>query len=247
MYSIPLTSIPETKLRRSFQFSAGSNYHGTMDSLQVSGIDITSNGAYAFAALSNGLLLLFDLLSNPSSNSTSTSPSKGHIVGRIEAKGLHTKMIITIRTSEDSRFLFAGAHKGSVEMLALDIGALPNFSHGFSFEGRNSYADYIYTYKYLNQKLRGFDAVALVKPLIPSSSSSSPPPFSSFGAEYRLVCGKGIKNVHIWSFFPDYEDSYGNYCTCFKNFFLQCFLSLIYLILKVFSTQVKANGHAFMT
>jgi hypothetical protein len=27
--------------------------------------------------------------------------------------------------------------------------------------------------------------------------------------EYRLVCGKGIKNVHIWQFLPDFEDTEG--------------------------------------
>jgi WD40 repeat protein len=44
----------------------------------------------------------------------------------------------------------------------------------------------------MNQKLRGFDSVASVT--------------SSTMAEYRLVCGKGIKNLHIWQFLPDHLD-----------------------------------------
>ena len=51
----------------------------------------------------------------------------GVVIGIIQPKGLHTNLILTIKVSEDSRFLFAGVAKGSVEMLALDIGALPNW------------------------------------------------------------------------------------------------------------------------
>ena len=53
------------------------------------------------------------------------------------------------------------------------------------------------TYIHSDAKLRGFGAAALLIP--PSSSSSST---YETAPKYRLACGKGIKNVHIWQFSP---------------------------------------------
>ena len=86
-------------------------------------------------------------------------------------------------------------------MLALDISALPHwYNHPYiivvatsliyrrAHEHRKlekNHDSLIYTYRYSNQKLRGFDAATKV-----ASSGQS--------MEYRLLCGKGIKNIHIW-------------------------------------------------
>lgn len=54
------------------------------------------------------------------------------------------------------------------------------------------YADTV-TYIHSDPKLRGFGAAALV--------SSSPSVYDQL-PKYRLACGRGIKNVHVWQFSP---------------------------------------------
>ena len=49
----------------------------------------------------------------------------GTLVGHIRAKGMHTNLILTVKITEDSRFAFAGCLKGSMEMLAVDMGQIP--------------------------------------------------------------------------------------------------------------------------
>lgn len=126
----------------------------------------------------------------------------GVIVGHIRAKGLHTNLLLTVKITEDSRFCFAGVHKGSMEMLALDLSRLPGWPEtgGLSKKARK-YEELIVTSSYSDPKLRGFGAVVRVQTdrgtVITAEEDS---------AKYILACGRGIKNVHIWTFAPDCAD-----------------------------------------
>lgn len=51
----------------------------------------------------------------------------------------------------------------------------------------------IRTYSHTDGKLKGFGASAVV---------CKGPDRSQWGDEYRLFCGRGIKNIHVWSFRP---------------------------------------------
>lgn len=51
----------------------------------------------------------------------------------------------------------------------------------------------IRTHSHSDGKLKGFGAVAVVR---------KEPERSQWGGEYRLFCGRGIKNIHVWSFKP---------------------------------------------
>lgn len=53
----------------------------------------------------------------------------------------------------------------------------------------------IRTYAHADGKLKGFGAAAVVR---------VGPNRSSWGDEYRLFCGRGIKNIHVWSFRPEH-------------------------------------------
>lgn len=53
---------------------------------------------------------------------------------------------------------------------------------------------HIRTHSHSDGKLKGFGAVAVVR---------KEPDRSQWGGEYRLFCGRGIKNIHVWSFKPD--------------------------------------------
>ena len=131
----------------------------------------------------------------------------GTLAGQIRAKGMHTNLIATVKFSQDCRYGFAGVIKGSMEMLAVDVGQVQVWhdaalqssdSFASARHKRNSIADMnglrhktnaaklVRTYSHLDPKLRGFGAVSCLTP--------------ESDGKYVLVCGKGIKNVHIWTF-----------------------------------------------
>jgi hypothetical protein len=116
---------------------------------------------------------------------------------------MHTNLIVTVKFSQDCRFGFAGVIKGSMEMLAVDVGQIQVWHESAlqtAIPKRNSVTDsnglrhktnaarLVRTYSHLDPKLRGFGAVSCLH-------------YESED-KYVLVCGKGIKNVHIWVFKP---------------------------------------------
>lgn len=176
--------------------------------IEITSLDISSNGAHLVAGSSNGMVLLFDL-SNP------YSQNGGMLIGQIRAKGMHTSLLMTVRFSQDSRFCFVGVTKGSSEMLAIDLGKLlvdwdfyqsslnlKDFSK-ISMGSENcsnydpiqlQYLQNCVTFTYSDAKLRGFDAV------VSMHNQSSKTDISPTTNLYRLACGKGIKNFHVWNF-----------------------------------------------
>jgi WD40 repeat protein len=181
-YLLPLPILDHDKLRRSF----------TLDysQIEVTSLDITSHGCYVLAGCSNGMILLYDL--------TSTQ-QQGHIIGHIFAKGLHTNLLLNVKVTEDCRFCFAGVHKGSSELLAIDLGFLPvnNLATVKPNQKQTSTSfpyEVVKTFRYSDAKLRGFSAAVRVG--LPSEAAAD---------TYRLACGKGIKNVHVWQFKPSCE------------------------------------------
>lgn len=151
-------------------------------------MDITATGCYVLVGCGNGYILLFDM-SQPS--------QKGLLVGHIQAKGLHTNLLMTLKITEDCRYCFAGVMRGSSEMLAIDLGRLPVWESGVGVVKtrpitNNKYllSDLVSTLSHSDAKLRGFGAAVKV----------------GNKSIYRLVCGKGIKNVHIWQFTPPSAD-----------------------------------------
>lgn len=58
----------------------------------------------------------------------------------------------------------------------------------------------IRTYSHSDGKLKGFGAAAAVR---------TGPDRREWGKKYRLFCGRGIKNIHVWSFVPDLESGSG--------------------------------------
>lgn len=147
--------------------------------IMATSMDVTNHGCYIVVGCSNGMVVLFNM----------AGPSRaGVLVGHIKAKGLHTNLLLTVKISEDSRFIFAGVMKGSMEMLAIDIGKLPVWPA--KSKASKILGDLVTRHSHSDPKLRGLGAVVRVFD-------------SSNNFQYRLVCGKGIKNIHIWLFFPD--------------------------------------------
>jgi WD40 repeat protein len=81
-----------------------------------------------------------------------------------------------------------------MEMLALDISRLPGWEGDAAATAPPSrrkvpYDNLISMSSHLDPKLRGFGAVVRLR--------------NSPSCKYILACGRGIKNVHIWTFAPD--------------------------------------------
>jgi hypothetical protein len=132
-------------------------------------------------------------------------------VGHIRAKGMHTNLLVTVKFSPDNRFGFAGVMKGSMEMLAVDVGQIPLWHESALVGGKP-------VPKLIGRKTKGvvtidqlgLRSVSKAAPLV-CTSSHLDPKLRGFAAvtrlrtdteKYLLVCGRGIKNVHVWLFAP---------------------------------------------
>jgi len=184
---IALPDLQDDRLNREFELNELN--------ADVTSLDITPHGCFVVVGCSNGMLMLFDL----ASASAAPAPARGGVLlGHIQAKGLHTNLLLTVRISEDSRFVFAGVIKGSMEMLAVDIGKLPVWPERVLRRSQTHVhiRSLIKVHSHSDPKLRGFGGCAR---LLDDDGSA--------GNRYRLVCGRGIKNVHIWLFTPDADSS----------------------------------------
>jgi len=172
-------------------------------------MDIAPHGAFVVAGTSSGMVLLFDM-SNP------YYQKDGLLIGQIRARGMHTNLILTVKFSEDGRFVFAGVSKGSSEMLAIDLGkvlvewhssqrneSVSDSSRANSETLQQLQLQSMVTFSFSDAKLRGFGAVVRMD-LPHSSEGPNRGSFADSSALYRLACGRGIKNVHIWHFTVGY-------------------------------------------
>lgn len=159
--------------------------------LEITSLDITSHANYVIAGCSNGMVILYDM----------TAPmEEGRVIAHIYAKGLHTNLLLIVKITEDCRFCFAGVHKGSSELLAIDLGRLPIqslpsskslSSKQFNISQYATKYDVIEIFRNSDAKLRGF-----------ATASRVGRDDDKVNAIYRLACGRGIKNIHVWQFEP---------------------------------------------
>ena len=85
-----LPNVCEQRLCREFTMQG-------LDGVEITSLDITSHGCYVLAGCGNGMVLLFDLTQRL------TEPA---LVGQILAKGLHTNLLMTVKITEDCRYVF---------------------------------------------------------------------------------------------------------------------------------------------
>ena len=118
----------------------------------------------------------------------------GTIVSHIAARGLHTNLLLQVAVTEDCRFAFAGVLRGSAQMLALDLSHLPTWSN-YDRKSKLAVMRHVGVFAHQDAKLKGFGAATR---LLEGGTNF---------AEYRLICGRGIKNMHIWSVAMAHEGS----------------------------------------
>jgi len=142
---------------------------------------------------------------SPTNFSKNGSNNKGILLGRIHPRGVYSKLITTVQIVPDGTYAFCGVLRGNVEMLAIDLSKLERWhnsyelsSSSYSNQAKSQQMQQPYqltvpqletlcpVHMHADAKLRGFGACTRLR------YSSTP--------EYRLLCGTGIKNVHLWSF-----------------------------------------------
>ncbi|KDO32919.1 hypothetical protein SPRG_02611 [Saprolegnia parasitica CBS 223.65] len=171
--------------------------HFALD-FQVSSVAVDRAGRFVVAGFNNGTIRLYPLVDNfkrgidvgtvevSSVDANALVFRKGVVLEHITARGMYTTLRVHVVIPEDGRFIFAGVYRGSTEILVIDIDSivLPTEAIGVPTAE-------VVTHSYNDAKLRGFGAVRAV------------PGDSLITTEYQVLCGLGIKNLHLWRFYWD--------------------------------------------
>lgn len=189
-----LSSTPPVGLE--FQFAVAST---------VSSIAVAPNGQFLVVGFNNGTVYMYPL------SKDALRFRRGVLLGHITSRGLYTQMMVRVAVPEDGRFIFAGVYRGSTEIRAFEVDSIkfPTDDPNESADNSKPYGDdddddsmdeeesgmfgvptaKAISHTYSDAKLKGFGAVQSV--VRPNSNST----------EYHLLCGLGIKNLHLWRFF----------------------------------------------
>ncbi|KAE9204514.1 hypothetical protein PF004_g17820 [Phytophthora fragariae] len=191
-----------------FQFSVSST---------VSSVAVAPNGKFLVVGFYNGMVFLYPLTKD------SLMFRRGVLLDQIMPRGMYTQIMVTVAIPEDGKFIFAGVYRGSTEIRAFEVDSitLPSptdlqqssssssslltsgDSDDDSDEGDDEAGVFglptakVISHTYSDAKLKGF---AAAKSLYLKGSKKT---------EYRLLCGIGIKNVHMWRFFQKRTENAG--------------------------------------
>lgn len=200
------TAVATTKrsssLGRELSFSVSST---------VSSVAIAPNGTFLVVGCYNGMVYLYPLTTD------SLRFQRGVLLDQIMPRGMYTQIMVTVSIPDDGQFIFAGVYRGSTDIRAFEVDsirlplateslqarkmttALSLLTRDDSDESEESEDDDIgvfglptakvVSHTYSDAKLKGF---AVAKRLYHKKNNKT---------EYRLLCGIGIKNVHLWRFY----------------------------------------------
>jgi hypothetical protein len=160
----------------------------------VSSIQVVSSGDLIVCGFKDGSVRIFEM------GSTHKSDSQGCLLGYVGSPGgMRTSLDVKVSLSDDSKFVFAGARKGSkVTFWNLDSYRILRKRRGFgTSEG-------VLSHSHTHSKLRGLGDVSTVIDTntstdTSSNNASSTSTYSSATSTHRLACGLGISNVHVWN------------------------------------------------
>lgn len=111
----------------------------------------------------------------------------GAVACQIHARGVHTALRMDVTVTDDGQWCFAGALRGSMELVAVHTGRIEKGDYDQARQGQQTnLLDLVQVYAHSDAKLRGFGACTRLQQ----------------NNKYLLLTGKAIKNIHIWSFEP---------------------------------------------
>ena len=144
---------------------------------RVTDLALTPCGNYIIAVGGEGLVRLFNL---------ARRNDEGAVLHHFQARGLHTSLLLKVSIVPDGSYAFCGANRGSMECAALDLSGLPRDSAEAA--RCQDLSPFVRRFAHSDAKIKGIGAAVAAAP-------------SEDGARtYRLFCGLGIKNIHIWHF-----------------------------------------------
>ncbi|KAK1936946.1 hypothetical protein P3T76_009724 [Phytophthora citrophthora] len=184
-----------------YQFSVSST---------VSSVAVAPNGKFLVVGFYNGMVYLYPLTKD------SLVFRRGVLLDQIMPRGMYTQIMVTVSIPEDGKFIFAGVYRGSTDIRAFEVDSItlpsptdvPQSSSSSLLttsdsddsdeeDGAGAFGlptAKVVTHTYSDAKLKGF---AAAKSLYLKGSNKT---------EYRLLCGIGIKNVHMWRFYQQKSD-----------------------------------------
>ncbi|KAG7381663.1 hypothetical protein PHYPSEUDO_005762 [Phytophthora pseudosyringae] len=184
-----------------YQFSVSST---------VSSVAVAPSGKFLVVGFYNGMVYLYPLTKD------SLVFRRGVLLDQIMPRGMYTQIMVTVSIPEDGKFIFAGVYRGSTDIRAFEVDSitlpsptdLPQSTTSASSVSLLTTGDSddsdgdedgagvfglptakVVSHTYSDAKLKGF---AAAKSLYHKGSKKT---------EYRLLCGIGIKNVHMWRFY----------------------------------------------
>ncbi|CAJ1949085.1 unnamed protein product [Cylindrotheca closterium] len=167
---------------------------------ECTSLSLSSSGNFLWAGFSDGTLRVFDLTGNFGLETDAAVASRqkssllvaskwcqtyGAVACQIHARGVHTDLITQVGVCDD--YVFCGVSRGAMELYAVDFRDLEASAKGRVTKKENI-LDYLHVHEKADAKLKGFGACTRLK------NAARP--------TYLLLTGKGIKNIHIWSFQP---------------------------------------------
>ena len=154
----------------------------------VSSVCVASSGDLVLAGFRDGSVRVFEM------GSTHRSDSQGCLLGYVgEIGGMRTSLDVKVCLSEDGQYVFAGCRKGGATVTAWDLTSFRTLRKRRGF----STAEGVVFWSHTHAKLKGLGAAS-------TNSSSSFSASGSSSSSYRLACGLGISNLHVWNFTPGY-------------------------------------------
>lgn len=152
-------------------------------------------------------------------NSYYSNQRYGAVACQIHARGVHTSLLMDVAVSEDGLYAFGGVQRGSVELAAVYLGDVEAYldeqqlvavhqqqqQHQKQQQKQQlstlqpttvGLLDLIQVDRHADAKLKGFGACTRLWNGWDRAHDANERP------EYLLCTGKGIKNIHIWSYTP---------------------------------------------
>lgn len=176
----------------------------------VSSVAVSPGGDFLVAGFNNGNVFLYPM------NKDAFRFRRGVLLDHFSARGMYTQLRLRVAIPDDGKFIFAGVYRGSMEIRAYEVDSIKfptddpeeiaaasaraaHDSDDSEDEADDSFGMPLakaVSHTYSDAKLKGFGAVKSV--FRPETNST----------EYHLLCGLGIKNLHLWRFFqqPSPED-----------------------------------------
>ncbi|KAL3936477.1 MAG: hypothetical protein SGBAC_008215 [Bacillariaceae sp.] len=167
---------------------------------ECTSLSLAPSGNFLWAGFSDGTLRVFDLTGNFGLEQDAAVASRqkssllvaskwcqtyGAVACQIHARGVHTDLITQVGVCDD--YVFCGVSRGAMELYAVDYRELEASARGH-VQKKENILDYLHVQEKADAKLKGFGACTKLQ------NTARP--------TYLLLTGKGIKNIHIWSFQP---------------------------------------------